>query len=38
MDNGQTKLAIESYKKTLELNPDSANAKAMLQKLQTPAG
>jgi CubicO group peptidase (beta-lactamase class C family) len=37
MENGQTELAIKSYEKTLELNPNSRNAKAMLEKLRAPA-
>ena len=28
--------AIESYQRSLELNPDNANAKAMLERLRTP--
>jgi len=34
MNNGQTDLAIQSYEKALQLNPDSTNAVAMLKKLR----
>ena len=34
MKNGQLKLAISSYEKSLELNPDNKNAKEMLSKLK----
>jgi cytochrome c-type biogenesis protein CcmH/NrfG len=34
MTDGQKKLAIQNYKKSLELNPDNNNAKEMLEKLQ----
>ena len=33
LDNND-ELAIENYKKSLELNPDDTNAKSMLDKLQ----
>ena len=36
MDYGQKDLAIESYKKSLELNPGNENAKSMLKKLLVP--
>jgi len=36
MDDGQTELAIKNYEKVLELNPNSSNAKAMLDKLRAP--
>ena len=36
MDYGQKELAIESYKKSLELNPGNENAKSMLKKLLVP--
>jgi dienelactone hydrolase len=35
--NGQKDLAIASYEKSLALKPDSANAKAELEKLKNPA-
>lgn len=34
MKNGQNDLAIENYERSLELNPDNANAKEMLKKLK----
>jgi tetratricopeptide (TPR) repeat protein len=34
MENGDKELAIQYYKKALELNPDSANAVEMLKRLQ----
>jgi hypothetical protein len=34
MNNGQTDLSIKNYEKALELNPNSANAVAMLKKLR----
>ena len=34
MDDGNTKLAIINYKKSLELNPKNDNAKKMLDRLQ----
>lgn len=34
MKNGDKELAIENYKKSLELNPDNDNAKRMLEQLQ----
>ncbi len=34
MNSGNKKLAIENYKKVLELNPESQNAKDKLEKLQ----
>jgi CubicO group peptidase (beta-lactamase class C family) len=34
MNNGEKDLAIQSYKKSLELNPQNANASAMLKKLE----
>ena len=34
MKNGQLKLAISSYEKSLELNPENANAKEMIAKLK----
>jgi len=34
MDDGNTKLAIENYKKSLKINPKNDNAKQMLDKLQ----
>lgn len=34
MKNGQTDLAIKNYEKSLELNPDNANAKQVLKKLK----
>ena len=33
--NGQIDLAIENYKRSLELNPSNDNAKAMLEKLES---
>jgi glyoxylase-like metal-dependent hydrolase (beta-lactamase superfamily II) len=33
MTDGQKELAIENYKKSLELNPDNINAKEVLEKL-----
>lgn len=35
MSNGDTKLAIKNYEKSLKLNPANDNAKKMLDKLQT---
>jgi tetratricopeptide (TPR) repeat protein len=34
MKAGQKNLAIESYRKSLELNPDNTNAREMLEKLE----
>jgi hypothetical protein len=34
MDNGDKELAIQNYKKSLELNPKNDNGTAMLKKLQ----
>jgi len=34
MINGDDKLAIESYKKSLELNPQNINAVQMLKKIE----
>jgi len=34
MKNGQNKLAIKNYEKSLELNPDNKNAKEMLKKIK----
>ncbi len=34
MKNGNRELAIENYKKSLELNPDNDNARKMLEELQ----
>jgi pimeloyl-ACP methyl ester carboxylesterase len=34
MKNGDTELAIENYKKSLELNPQNDNAKRMLEQLE----
>ena len=34
MKAGNKELAIENYKKSLELNPDNENAKKMLEQLQ----
>ena len=34
MKNGDTDLAIKNYKKVLEMNPESENAKAMLKILE----
>jgi hypothetical protein len=34
MMNGDKELAIENYQKSLELNPQNANAIAMLKKLK----
>lgn len=34
MNDGQKELAIQNYKKSLELNPDNTNAKEMLKKLE----
>jgi tetratricopeptide (TPR) repeat protein len=33
MTNGDKDLAIENYKKSLELNPQNSNAREMLKKL-----
>nr|NIR48311.1 tetratricopeptide repeat protein [candidate division KSB1 bacterium]NIR73039.1 tetratricopeptide repeat protein [candidate division KSB1 bacterium]NIS23819.1 tetratricopeptide repeat protein [candidate division KSB1 bacterium]NIT70746.1 tetratricopeptide repeat protein [candidate division KSB1 bacterium]NIU24468.1 tetratricopeptide repeat protein [candidate division KSB1 bacterium] len=33
MENGQNELAIQFYKKSLQMNPDNTNGKRMLQKL-----
>jgi len=33
MKNGNKKLAIKNYKKSLELNPDNTNAVEMLKKM-----
>jgi hypothetical protein len=39
MDNGDRDLAIENYKASLQLNPNSAHGIEMLRKLQaTPSG
>ena len=35
MAAGQTGLAIQSYEKTLEINPDNDNAISMLEKLRS---
>ncbi len=35
MDEGQTELAIKNYERVLALNPNSANAEAMLARLRT---
>jgi len=35
MNNGQKELAIQSYEKSLELNPENANAVEMLKKLRS---
>jgi len=32
--NGESQLAIINYKKSIELNPDNANAKEILKKLE----
>jgi cytochrome c-type biogenesis protein CcmH/NrfG len=34
MNNGDRDLAIQNYKKSLELNPDNSNGKEMLKKLE----
>ena len=34
MNNGDKKLAIKNYKKSLKLNPDNNNATEMLKKLE----
>jgi cytochrome c-type biogenesis protein CcmH/NrfG len=34
MVNGDKELAIQNYKKSLELNPQNSNATAMLKKLE----
>ena len=34
MEAGQTGLAIQSYEKALEINPDNDNAISMLEKLR----
>jgi Tfp pilus assembly protein PilF len=34
MNNGDNKLAIENYRKSLELNPKNDNAVTMLKKLE----
>jgi cytochrome c-type biogenesis protein CcmH/NrfG len=34
MNSGDIKNAVDNYKKSLELNPDNANAKEMLKKLE----
>jgi CubicO group peptidase (beta-lactamase class C family) len=36
MKNGNKELAIENYKKSLELNPNNSNAEDMLKKLTSP--
>jgi len=36
MTNKERELAITNYKKSLELNPNNANATRMLEKLQKP--
>jgi hypothetical protein len=33
MTNGDKELAIENYKKSLDLNPHNSNAREMLKKL-----
>ncbi len=38
MRAGDIKRAIENYRKALDLNPDNANAKAMLEKLEKKTG
>ena len=35
MEAGKTELAIENYKKSLQLNPQNGNAEDMLKKLLT---
>jgi CubicO group peptidase (beta-lactamase class C family) len=35
MDNGDKDLAIQNYKKSLDLNPSNSNGKDMLKKLET---
>jgi len=35
MTNGNTELAIQNYKKSLELNPENTGASAMLKRLET---
>ena len=37
MISGNNELAIQNYKKSLELNPQNANAVTMLKRLETPA-
>jgi hypothetical protein len=34
MNNGDKDLAIQNYKKSLDLNPDNRNGAEMLKKLQ----
>ncbi len=34
MNSGDTKKVIKNYKKSLEHNPDSSNAKEILKKLE----
>ena len=34
MKDGNTKLAIKNYEKSLKLNPDNENAEKMLEKLK----
>jgi cytochrome c-type biogenesis protein CcmH/NrfG len=36
MNAGEKQLAIDNYKKSLELNPENDNAKEKLKVLQTP--
>jgi Tfp pilus assembly protein PilF len=38
MRAGDTKRAVENYRKALELNPENANARAMLKKLEKKSG
>ena len=35
MKNGNKELAIENYRKSLELDPNNSNAAALLKKLGT---
>jgi hypothetical protein len=35
MNNGDKNLAIQNYKKSLELNPDNNNGKEMLKKVES---
>lgn len=37
MNNGNKDLAIQNYKKSIELNPENTGAVAMLKRLETPA-
>jgi len=38
LKNGNTDQAILNYNKSLELNPDNENGKAMLEKIKTEKG